>query len=645
MSSEEKEENEQEIENGMVSPGTVRPSQLITNFGPGSVVNMRNDTVMIYGCHLWMNSTEKKKRYKILHHELLQKKLGVNKFRMPISHERTVNVPCFSFPQWGVCKNCGRMHFHDTIPGDDEGFHCKPCVEKKVKKDKCELSHARFAVICPKGHIDEFPWDDWVHYDFKTGTIKKCKHDRPYLFFRNNQKSSALKAYQVECGICHAHRSSAGATERKNFKELGIKCEGKRPWIGPHVQECDLEVKGIQIRATSMWYSINTSAIKVPRWLHHVNRKLENPIDGEKLYGAIELDREDNYSFEEIYTRQERRFKGVLEDIMKEKPEFSEEDAKKEIIGKLEEIFADTVEDDKIPKQIDILNQEFDDFIKLEDTSGKDYENEFELQTSDIDKTRKIFTYVNTVKQVKRITTITALRGFTRDKYPDLINPDNTEFCPITTEKHYKNAKWLPGVQSRGEGIFISLENDIISKWEKDENLQNRCKTIIESFALHSAPKDEKKQKEIQDLFNSKFILLHTLSHLLIKALVAEAGYDEPSLSERIYWSDEKNGILIYATGSSEGSLGGLVRLGQSKLFGNILEDAVEKSIDCSRDPICGEANPVKDKSNQLGKVHQLNGSSCHSCSYVSETSCRFFNQLLDRQTVWNFFKEFLNDE
>ena len=100
MSSEEKEDKEQEIENGMVSPGTVRPSQLITNFGPGSVVNMRNDTVMIYGCHLWMNSTEKKKRYKILHHELLQKKLGVTKFRMPISHERTVNVPCFSFPQW-----------------------------------------------------------------------------------------------------------------------------------------------------------------------------------------------------------------------------------------------------------------------------------------------------------------------------------------------------------------------------------------------------------------------------------------------------------------------------------------------------------------------------------------------------------------
>ena len=102
---------------------------------------------------------------------------------------------------------------------------------------------------------------------------------------------------------------------------------------------------------------------------------------------------------------------------------------------------------------------------------------------------------------------------------------------------------------------------------------------------------------------------------------------------------------MIYATGSSEGSLGGLVRLGQSDLFGNILEDAVEKSTDCSRDPICGETNPVKDKSNQLGKVHQLNGSSCHSCSYVSETSCRFFNQLLDRQTVWNFFKEFLNDE
>ena len=61
-------------EEGMIDAGDLRPSQLITNHGPGAVVAMRNDCVMIYGCHLWPKK-EDSKRYKILHHELLQKKI------------------------------------------------------------------------------------------------------------------------------------------------------------------------------------------------------------------------------------------------------------------------------------------------------------------------------------------------------------------------------------------------------------------------------------------------------------------------------------------------------------------------------------------------------------------------------------------
>ena len=103
-------------------------------------------------------------------------------------------------------------------------------------------------------------------------------------------------------------------------------------------------------------------------------------------------------------------------------------------------------------------------------------------------------------------------------------------------------------------------------------------------------------------------------------------------IQERIYWNpdddDEKRqGILIYATGSSEGSLGGLVRLGQSELFQKILENAISKSKLCSRDPVCENTNPVND-------MHQTNGASCHSCCFVAETTCKYFNQFLDRWVV-----------
>ena len=122
----------------LMNAGDISPSQLITTFGPGSVVNMRHDTVMIVGCHRWPKK-EDKKRYIILHHELLQKKLKTNSFRMPLSHERSKNVPCFSFPRWGVCKNkdCQKLQLHKSIPKAEEGHSCWSC-EKPPKNMACD---------------------------------------------------------------------------------------------------------------------------------------------------------------------------------------------------------------------------------------------------------------------------------------------------------------------------------------------------------------------------------------------------------------------------------------------------------------------------------------------------------------------------
>ena len=62
--------------------------------------------------------------------------------------------------------------------------------------------------------------------------------------------------------------------------------------------------------------------------------------------------------------------------------------------------------------------------------------------------------------------------------------------------------------------------------------------------------------------------MLHTLSHLLIRELALECGYNAASIRERIYADTEGDqqqaGILIYtAAADSDGTLGGLVELGQ----------------------------------------------------------------------------------
>ena len=179
--------------------------------------------------------------------------------------------------------------------------------------------------------------------------------------------------------------------------------------------------------------------------------------------------------------------------------------------------------------------------------------------------------------------------------------------------------------------------------------MKERCNILINSNALTSQPKDDKKRKELEERYNPRFILLHTLSHIIMKEMATFAGYSEASLKERIFWDGkDRNGILIYASsGTSEGSLGGLVRLGQSDEFARILNKAIKNSLTCSKDPICGETNPVSDYNDGLGDYMRLQGASCHSCSIVPETSCAFFNHFIDRRLImdedFGFFKELIH--
>ena len=86
-------------------------------------------------------------------------------------------------------------------------------------------------------------------------------------------------------------------------------------------------------------------------------------------------------------------------------------------------------------------------------------------------------------------------------------------------------------------------------------------------------------------------------------------------------------GVLIYTSaGDSEGTLGGLVREGEPKNLRKAVYEAVTKAASCSYDPVC-----IQTKSQGLGGT---NASSCHACTFVSETSCEENNQLLNRTTI-----------
>lgn len=121
--------------------------------------------------------------------------------------------------------------------------------------------------------------------------------------------------------------------------------------------------------------------------------------------------------------------------------------------------------------------------------------------------------------------------------------------------------------------------------------------------------------------------MLHSLSHLLLSAVSVECGYPASSLRERIYAMPGRFGVLIY-TGSAdaEGTLGGLVEA--SRDIARHVRRALESARLCSNDPVCAlHAPSVHDQ-------QPLQGSACHGCLFVSETSCEQHNDFLDRAVV-----------
>ena len=232
------------------------------------------------------------------------------------------------------------------------------------------------------------------------------------------------------------------------------------------------------------------------------------------------------------------------------------------------------------------------------------------------------------MSKLKKLREVRALVGFSRVHPPDSnlfgdFDDDSkgtSKFISIKGEDSF-----YPAYESRGEGIFIELDEDKINEW-----INSNPEIVERANAINNRYNEEAKKREVTGRnISPKFILLHTLAHLLIRELSFECGYATASLAERIYCNtleDEKSmsGILIYtASGDSEGTLGGLVRQGKSDTLPKIIKSALERARWCSNDPVCIES--------QGQGRNSLNLAACHSCTLLPETSCEEFNLILDR--------------
>ena len=188
---------------------------------------------------------------------------------------------------------------------------------------------------------------------------------------------------------------------------------------------------------------------------------------------------------------------------------------------------------------------------------------------------------------------------------------------------------WVPAIANKGEGIFFSFNQEKIKTWAERSPVIERCKDLQRGYKawleINNIPKKE------EHFPGMPYIMLHSLSHLLITTISLKCGYSSTAIKERIYANDDLGyGILIY-TGSSgsEGTLGGLIEIGDRLEY--YLELALESGEICSNDPICSQHIPGDREDDAL-----LQGAACHGCVLIAESSCERSNDFLDRALVVN---------
>ena len=263
-----------------------------------------------------------------------------------------------------------------------------------------------------------------------------------------------------------------------------------------------------------------------------------------------------------------------------------------------------------------------DDFIGENDAHSKFYAQT--LPRNDWDPNRHtLLATVDKLVLVYRLREVVSLLGFTRF---EAISPDKDGELDLDVIRASlaETITWLPAVENQGEGIFLSFKTEKIKRWLARPGVQARGKVLLEGWQTWAVERHRPK-----DGFPGlPYVMLHSLSHLLMTSIALDCGYPASSLRERVYAGDGGYGILIY-TGSSdsEGTLGGLVETGRRLAV--YFQRALHSGRLCSNDPVCAEHAPDSQLEGRL-----LQGAACHGCLLIAETSCEQRNDFLDRALV-----------
>lgn len=175
--------------------------------------------------------------------------------------------------------------------------------------------------------------------------------------------------------------------------------------------------------------------------------------------------------------------------------------------------------------------------------------------------------------------------------------------------KENKNEKSIYAIShpSKTEGILFQLDPIELCKWLNDNQFES-CEPSSKDEALKYLQQLNDKSKE----YEAVETLVHTFSHLLIKASSIYTGLDDTTCAELIFTRNAS--VLIYST--SNVNIGGFEYAFRYSMP-NWLSKMFNHAEECTMDSVC---------------INE--GGACFICMYVTDFVCSNFNKNLSRQAL-----------
>lgn len=620
-----------------MSKNPIRRSQLIAPFGIGAMlVVQRGVGYITAGLDHWFKrdsdgkliSPEELEEFQFEEWRL-QRILGVDHFRLPPDYRegwaydgsvpnQGLSIPFQRFPQWHFCPRCDRL----------EEYPLHERKQPKCPECKITMFQVPFVAMCAAGHLQDFPWREWVHRQINPtckGTLRL-----------KATGSASLSGQKISCDECGRERNLAsimyadidGSTFLSKHlvedSDTIFYCPGHRPWLGKDAQEkCNAHVRGSLRSASNVYFAHVYSSIFLPTY-----GQLGIPNELVELFSNPPIS-----TLLKILLDSDATIASVITSIRKA--------ATAKLIP---------FPDELLTQAIELYRQEHNEIenrrseTKDIDTNDEEFrQQEYQVLTREIEEASltirqadlgsydtDIVGYFRRIMLIDRLQETRAFAGFTR------VHATNDQplahRLSMLRKNPAKDGNWLPAYKVYGEGIFFEFDEEQLRIWEQTPQIQARINKLNSRLNIQSRSAFDGPE------ITPRFVLLHTFAHILMNRLTFECGYSSAALKERLYVSTDANfpmsGVLIYtADGDADGTLGGLVRMGKAGYIEPVIQRALLDATWCSVDPVCSE----------IGESGQgpdsCNLAACHNCALVPETACEHFNRFLDRVVVVGDFE------